>query len=740
MLNSDLKATSQKTTILVVDDTPANLRLLKVLLTKKAYQLIAATSGEQALILAKTKLPDLILLDIMMPGMNGFEVCKRLKASNNPQVKEIPIIFISALNQTLDKVKAFSTGGVDYITKPFQADEVLARVETHLTLRHLQRTLQERNAQLEQEIIEHQMAEEKLRKFSRAVEQSANIIVISDLTGKVEYVNPAFCQATGYSQEEVIGSTANVFLSGDLPKEVHQQLWSTLERSEVWQGELLNKRKDGETYWEFATISPIRNSDGKTTHYLAVKENIMARKRMEEQLQSNLQFLRVLMDAIPIPLFYKDSRNHYLGCNVAFSNFVGKTLAELKKSPDFLSETISQDESLAHMGKQAYEMQVQHKDGSQREVIFNQTVFFEANGKVGGTISTFTDITDIKHAKDALRKKNQDLEDTIRKLEMTQEELVQAEKMAILGQLATGITHELNTPLGAIRSSIENIASFLSQRLTQLPTFFESLSERENVQQSFLKLLSTIIEPRAQLSSKEKRVLRKKLTAQLQPYAIENTIIIADMLVEMGVHDEVETFIPIIDKTLTDNDVFKLAYELASLQMSTHNIESAVERATKSVLALKSFAQREKNTEKIKVNVTEGIDTVLTLYHNQFKQGIQVVKQYSDTPGVPCYPDELNQVWINLINNAVQAMKHKGVLTIKVGCREDDVIVSISDTGHGIPKDMEHHIFEPFFSSTKGIGLGLDTAKKIIDKHHGHIYLDNQIDVGSTFQVFLPVH
>ncbi len=729
MLDTNLKTTNQKTTILVVDDTPANLRLLKVLLTKKAYQLIAATSGEQALILAKTKIPDLILLDIMMPGMDGFEVCKRLKSSHNQLIKEIPIIFISALNQTLDKIKAFSAGGVDYITKPFQADEVLARVETHLTLRHLQKTLQEKNAQLEQEIVEHQMAEEKLRKFSRAVEQSANIIVISELTGRVEYVNPAFCQATGYSQEEVIGSTANLLLSGDLPIEVHQQLWSTLEKGEVWQGELLNKRKDGESYWEFATISPIRNSTGKTTHYLAVKENIMARKRMEEQLQSNLQFLKVLMDAIPIPLFYKDRESRYLGCNVAFSNFVGKTLTDLKNLPDFLSETMSQYlESLAKMGKQSYEMQIKHQDGSQREVIFNQTVFFDANDNVGGTISTFTDITDIKHAKNALRQKNQDLEDTIQKLEATQEELVQAEKMVVLGELAAGITHELNTPLGAIRSSIENITAFLNHRLMQLPAFFQSLDEHEATQRSFLKLLSILIEPRAHLSSKEKRQLRKALVSQLQPYDISNTIITADMLVEMGVYNEVDQFIPLLNQAAIKDSAFKLAYELSNLQMSTRNIEAAVERATKVVLALKSFTQREKNTEKIKVNITEGIDTVLTLYHNQFKQGIQVIKQYSDTPGVPCYPDELNQVWINLINNAVQAMAHKGTLTIKVGCREDDVIVSISDTGKGAFKEVKHQ------------SLSLDTTKKIIGKHQGRIHLESQTNVGSTFRIFLPVH
>ena len=132
--------------IMVVDDTPANLRLLTGMLKERGYKVRPVSSGKFALQTAKHDPPDLILLDIIMPEMNGYEVCECLKADE--QLSGIPVIFISALNETMDKVKAFKVGGVDYVTKPFQFEEVQARVATHLELRRQKRLVQESNEQL----------------------------------------------------------------------------------------------------------------------------------------------------------------------------------------------------------------------------------------------------------------------------------------------------------------------------------------------------------------------------------------------------------------------------------------------------------------------------------------------------------------------------------------------------------------------------------------------------------------
>src|SRR5476649_1220083 len=136
----------QPASILVVDDTPANLQVLAGMLKDRGYKARPVPSRKLALLAAKAHPPDLILLDINMPEMNGYEVCELLKADE--QLKGIPVIFISALTEQLDKVKAFAIGGVDYLTKPFQMEELHARVETHLKLRRLQIELEETNAQL----------------------------------------------------------------------------------------------------------------------------------------------------------------------------------------------------------------------------------------------------------------------------------------------------------------------------------------------------------------------------------------------------------------------------------------------------------------------------------------------------------------------------------------------------------------------------------------------------------------
>jgi serine phosphatase RsbU (regulator of sigma subunit) len=147
-MNDEINGTTED--ILIVDDTPDNLRLLSQILTEQGYRVRAVTSGSRALASVEASLPDLILLDIRMSEMDGYEVCERLKT--DARAKDIPIIFISALNEIQDKVKAFTVGGVDYVTKPFQFEEVLARVETHLALRKLQKQLQIANEKMEQEL------------------------------------------------------------------------------------------------------------------------------------------------------------------------------------------------------------------------------------------------------------------------------------------------------------------------------------------------------------------------------------------------------------------------------------------------------------------------------------------------------------------------------------------------------------------------------------------------------------
>ncbi len=149
--------------VLVVDDTFQNLDLLSEILVKDGFDFRPAMSGRMALLSVGNVLPDLILLDVLMPEMDGFEVCRQLKM--DPLTRDIPVIFISALEEVVDRVKAFAVGGVDFISKPFHAEEVLARVRTHLALRRLQINLEKKNAQLRHEIAEREKTEEELSRF-----------------------------------------------------------------------------------------------------------------------------------------------------------------------------------------------------------------------------------------------------------------------------------------------------------------------------------------------------------------------------------------------------------------------------------------------------------------------------------------------------------------------------------------------------------------------------------------------
>ncbi len=155
--------------ILVADDMLPNLLVLSTMLTEQGYKVRGAPNGSTALMIAQAKPPDLILLDVKMPGMDGYDVCRRLK--EHPETRAIPVIFISALGEVIDKVKGFEAGGVDYITKPFHVEEVLARVRTHLTLRRLQAQLEATNIQLRREIAERVQAEAELKRYRDHLEE-----------------------------------------------------------------------------------------------------------------------------------------------------------------------------------------------------------------------------------------------------------------------------------------------------------------------------------------------------------------------------------------------------------------------------------------------------------------------------------------------------------------------------------------------------------------------------------------
>jgi signal transduction histidine kinase len=352
-------------------------------------------------------------------------------------------------------------------------------------------------------------------------------------------------------------------------------------------------------------------------------------------------------------------------------------------------------------------------------------------GSIGGAIAR-------QQAESNLIEANTHLQETLDHLQRTQNQLVLSEKMAALGQLIAGVAHEINTPLGAIRSSITTISTTITETLRKLPAFFQSLSPEH--QKLFFALLDRSRQRNTTLSIKEERTIKRRLTKELQEHNLDNVRKIAELFVNIGVYDHITPFLPL----LRDSEyahILDMAYRLSGLEESTRTIGTATDRASKVVFALKSYARYDQSGSLVEANITNGIETVLTLYHNQMKQQIDLVRQYSDIPAILCYPDELNQVWTNLIHNALQAMHYQGTLTIRVFRENAVVVAAITDTGEGIPPDVQPRIFEPFFTTKpagEGSGLGLDIVKKIIDKHQGDIAFISRPG-NTTFSVRLPI-
>ncbi len=356
----------------------------------------------------------------------------------------------------------------------------------------------------------------------------------------------------------------------------------------------------------------------------------------------------------------------------------------------------------------------------------------ESNDELGDLIEGFNNMLMQIEIRD------KDLNDAMDKLKKAQDELILSEKMAALGQLVAGIAHEINTPLGAIRSSVDSMTIVLDKYLEQLPGFFQSLSPTHL--QNFFALLKQITHSDTTLSSKEKRKYRRALTRQLESYPIDDADSIADTLVDMGIYEDIEALLPLL-KDPDSQRILNIAYQLTTLSRSTKTISTASNRAAKTVFALKNFARQDSSGEKVLSNITENIETVLTLYYNQLKHGVEVIKNYAELPEILCYRDELNQVWTNLLHNALQAMDYKGTLTIDVGMQDNQVFISFTDSGIGIPDNIKPKIFEPFFTTKaagEGTGLGLDIVKKIIDKHEGTIAVES-VPGRTTFRVCLPV-
>jgi signal transduction histidine kinase len=270
-----------------------------------------------------------------------------------------------------------------------------------------------------------------------------------------------------------------------------------------------------------------------------------------------------------------------------------------------------------------------------------------------------------------------------------------------------------------------------------LRDFFTSFTEEE-----ITTLISFASDPTyTKLDSSTLRKKRKNLSKELQEIGIQNPQNLAHSLLKLGLDENWREYKHIILHPLAEKKL-GTAKQLANLYFSANTIQVATESATKVIKAMKSYLRHDSGELMTPNSLEKSIDTALILHHGLIKRGVAVIKKIEVIPDIICLKDELSQVWMNLIHNALHAMNFEGVLTISIKIEDSFVKISFQDTGIGIPTELKPKIFTPFFTTKpdgEGSGLGLDIVVKIIEKHHGHISFDSEEGKGTVFHVYLPV-
>ncbi|GAB2523834.1 ATP-binding protein [Lysobacter humi (ex Lee et al. 2017)] len=295
----------------------------------------------------------------------------------------------------------------------------------------------------------------------------------------------------------------------------------------------------------------------------------------------------------------------------------------------------------------------------------------------------FVAITDIsaRSAREReLQQRHDELERAYRSLAGAQEQLLQSEKMASIGQLAAGVAHEINNPIGYVHSNIGTLREYMGSLFAMLEGYANAMA------------------------APDPAALREELRAQRQRLDIE--------------------------------------FILGDLPQLLDESREGIERVTRIVQDLKEFSHVGRNETMRPSDLVKGLESTLNIVWNDLKYKVRLERLYGEMPQVECLPSEINQVFMNLLINAGQAISERGTITLACGSEGDEAWVAITDTGCGIPEETLGRIFDPFYTTKpigRGTGLGLAISYRIVEKHHGRIEVSSTAGQGSTFRVVLPV-
>jgi two-component system NtrC family sensor kinase len=622
-------------------------------------------------------------------------------------------------------------------------------------LRKTQREILKQNHELRSTYEALKESRDKYEKLIQHLEEEY-IFYSQSINGDILFVSPSVTKILGYEVSDY--RKLHNTLYTDNPINIIARERSSNSRMGIAQPKFIKEILNKEGLSKILEISevPVFNEEDQLVSIEGLAHDITERQKAEELIKEQEEKYRMLFTyASDIIFLYEiDKKSKKAGNIIEANNYMlvklGYSIDELReKTPidllaaEFWEEgTDESSEFLANDVK--YERIWETKTGEILNVEISSHVFKIRKKNVA--IAVARDITERKQAEDEIKFINEELynqkenlEALVDNLTQTQEQLVQSEKMAALGQLIAGIAHEINTPLGAIKASIGNLSDSLEHALGELPSLFQEQSVESL--RLFTKIFELSRKKSPELSSREKRQLKKDIASVMKENGFADAETIADLMIYLEIYEMDPELISQL-KIADSLKVVRSARNFISLVKNTNTINLAVEKATKVVFALKKYAHRDTMGEKVSTDIIDSIETVLTLYHNQLKQGVEVVKNYEKLPLVQCYQDEISQVWSNLIQNAIQSMKLEGTLTISARQEGTQLVVSFKDTGPGIEPDIKDKIFDPFFTTKKqgeGSGLGLDIVRKIIEKHDGIIDVESVYGEGANFFIKIPI-
>ncbi len=308
------------------------------------------------------------------------------------------------------------------------------------------------------DVTERKRTEERLRLQSTALEAAANGIVLTDSKGTILWVNPAFTKLTGYSAAEAIGQNTRLLKSGKHDETFYRNLWQTVNSGNVWQGDMINRRKDGSLYDEEMTITPVCDERGEVTYFIAMKQDITDRKKAETSLRESEELFRSLSVSSPLGIFLTDVHGRLTYANPRCRELCGFTLMESQN--DGWTQFIHVDDRewvtrkwqafIAEGIDYSCEYRVSHRNGNVVCVHVRAARMQSEHGESTGFVGTIEDVTVRKQSEDELRESKQQLEHALEELQAAQEQVIQQERLRALGAMASGIAHDFNNALAAI--------------------------------------------------------------------------------------------------------------------------------------------------------------------------------------------------------------------------------------------------------------------------------------------------